>query len=102
GGGVVGEDKKILSGERDVSHELIEGLASSRTEVEAARRRSEDLLAESRARLEAARAELAKAEREKTRLEAEANAELERNFAEMERSARPHLNALKNVPRALV
>jgi DNA mismatch repair protein MutS2 len=100
--GVVDEADRILSGERDVSHELIEGLATSRQAVEAARKSSEDLLAEARARLEGAREELAKAEREKTRLEAEANAELGRSFRELEESARPHLNALKNVPKALI
>jgi DNA mismatch repair protein MutS2 len=99
--GVVDEAERILSGERDVSHELIEGLAVSRQQVEAARRSSEDLLAEARAKLEGAREELAKAERERARLEAEANEELRRSFAELEQAARPHLNALKNVPRAL-
>jgi DNA mismatch repair protein MutS2 len=98
---VVAAAGSILSGERDVSHELIEGLATSRQAVEAARRSSEDLLADARARLQQAEEELAKAAREKSRLEAEANAELERNFSELARAARPHLNALKNVPRAL-
>jgi DNA mismatch repair protein MutS2 len=98
---VVAGAASILSGERDVSHELIEGLATSRQAVEAARRSSEDLLAEARTRLQEAEGELARATQEKTRLEAEANAELERNFSELAQAARPHLNALKNVPRAL-
>jgi DNA mismatch repair protein MutS2 len=99
---VVENASTILSGERDVSHELIQGLASSRQAVEAARRSSEDLLAEARERLRQAEEELAKATAEKSRLEAEANAELERNFAELAEAARPHLSSLKNVPRALL
>src|SRR5262249_50091691 len=69
---VIDNASTILSGERDVSHELIQGLATSRQAVEAARRSSEDLLAEARARLRQAEEELLKATAEKTRLEAEA------------------------------
>ncbi len=89
-------------GQRDSSHELIEGLTRSREAVENARRSSEDLVADARRKLAEAENRLREAHAEKGRLEVEADASLRRVFNEFSDAARSHLNALKNVPRALV
>jgi DNA mismatch repair protein MutS2 len=86
---------------RDGTHELIDRLRDARVAADEARRTAEDMLAEARRSLDEASRRLKEAEAEKGRLEAEADASLRRQFAELEAAARPHLNALKNVPKAL-
>jgi DNA mismatch repair protein MutS2 len=98
---VVAEAERLAAPRRDGTHDLIDRLRDARVAAEDARRSSEDLLADSRAKLVEAAERLAEAEAEKGRLESEADASLRRQFADLDTALRPHLNALKNVPRAL-
>lgn len=98
---VVDEAEALAAPRRDVSHDLIDKLRDARVAAETARTSAEDMLADARSKLVEAEAQLRDAESEKGRLESEADASLRRQFAELEKALRPHLNALKNVPKAL-
>lgn len=81
---------------------LMEELMVSRIEAERHRDASKKLLLDSKARLDDAEAQLAEAEAQRERLESEAESEVSRIIEDFAARARPHLNALKNVPKALV
>ena len=99
---VVRAAEALAAPRRDGTHELIDRLRDARVAAEEARRTAEDMLADARKNLDEAARRLKDAEAEKGRLEAEADASLRRQFSELETALRPHLNALKNVPKALV
>ncbi|HYC78870.1 MAG TPA: endonuclease MutS2, partial [Planctomycetota bacterium] len=98
---VVAEAERLARPNQDGAHELIDRLRDARVAAEDARRTSEDLLADARAKLAEAETRRREAEAEKGRLESEADASLRRQFAELTAALRPHLNALKNVPKGL-
>lgn len=81
---------------------LMEELMVSRIEAERHRDASRKLMLDSKARLDDAEAQLAEAEAQRERIESEAESEVSRIIDEFASRARPHLNALKNVPKALV
>ena len=82
--------------------ELMKELMVSRVEAERSRQRSADLVEESRDRLAEADVALRDAEASRDRIEQEAEAEVARLLGAFADQARPHLNALKNVPKVLL
>ncbi len=84
------------------TEELMGALMTSRVEAERSRQRSADLVEESRDKLREAEHALGEAEASRGRIEDEAESEVARILGEFATSARPHLNALKNVPKALL
>ncbi len=101
-GDVVAAADALLAEGRDPTHDLIDALRMSREAAERDRRHSEDILEASRQADVEARVRLEEAGKERGRLESEAESETRRVLDELERAAAPHLNALKNVPKALV
>ena len=97
---VVAAAETVLAAGRDGTNDLIDALRSSREAAENDRRRSEDLLESSRRAETEARRRLDEASKERGRLESEAEAETRRALDELEKAATPHLNALRNAPKA--
>jgi DNA mismatch repair protein MutS2 len=91
-----------LTSNREVrAEELMHELMVSRVAAEQSRQKSADLVEESREKLRAAEAAFGEAEASRGRIEQEAEAEVARILDDFVQAARPHLNALKNVPKAL-
>jgi DNA mismatch repair protein MutS2 len=99
---VVGEARHLLESEKDRAHDLMNDLLNSRVAAEEARMRSEQMARESEARLRDAEVALKEAESERERVEREAESEVQRVLDRLVAEARPHVNALKNVPKSLV
>jgi DNA mismatch repair protein MutS2 len=83
------------------SAELMEELMVSRMAAERSRQESAALVEESRGKRERAETALREAEAARSRIEGEAESEVARLMTEIVDDARPHLNALKNVPKNL-
>jgi DNA mismatch repair protein MutS2 len=100
-GAVVEAAERSLAGQARRLDALMERLAQSRVAAEQARQRSETLLEASAERLRRADLELQAAEQRKAHVETEAESELRRLVTGFREAVRPHLNALKNVPKSL-
>jgi DNA mismatch repair protein MutS2 len=83
------------------TQDLLQELVSSGVEMEQSRIRAEEMVQETRRKLADADRQLSEAESARERVESEAESEVARILEEFAAAARPHLNALKNVPKAL-
>ncbi len=99
---VISLAKGLVSAQAARTDSLMTDLMKSRVRAEAARQRSEDLVQASEERLARAEGALKEAEAARDRVEREAESEILRIFESLREAARPHLNALKNVPKALL
>ena len=99
---VVDRARALTKQEDRATDELMDQLMVTRMEAEKRRQKSDDLLVESEERLRDAEGALQEAEASRGRIEAEAESEVQRVMTEVFGDARPHLNALKNVPKSLV
>lgn len=98
---VVDAARELAADKEGRADELMRELMVARVEAERSRQRSADLVEESRVKLKAAESALVDAEESRGRIEQEAEAEVARILEAFTKDARPHLNALKNVPKAL-
>ncbi|MEE2713745.1 MAG: hypothetical protein VX913_13305 [Planctomycetota bacterium] len=98
---VVDKAHALMDNQEARAEELMAELMISRVAAEESRQKSADLVEESRGKLRAADAALGDAEASRDRIEQEAEAEVSRILDGFVKAARPHLNALKNVPKAL-
>ena len=99
---IVESARGLVRDEQEGTRELVDQLVASRVSAERSRRLSEDLAAESRVHLREAESELTEARAEKDRVRKEAEGEVRRLLEEFSTAARPHLNALANVPKGLL
>lgn len=99
---VVDRAYELTSNQEARAEELMQDLMVSRVAAERSRQKSADLVEESREKLLAAETALGEAEASRGRIEREAEAEVARILGDFVQAARPHLNALKNVPKALL
>lgn len=98
---VLAEARVAAEGEKGRSEELVEQLTESRIQAERLKREARDIRVASEEELARAQAAREEAEDSRWRIENEAEAEVTRLLEEFRQAARPHLNALKNVPAGL-
>jgi DNA mismatch repair protein MutS2 len=99
---VVGRAESLMSKNDRRADELVAKLLDSRLEAERRREASARLLVDSEQKLVDAELALTEARDSKARVESEAESEVDQLLRGFSEAARPHLNALKNVPRALL
>ncbi|HMS16118.1 MAG TPA: hypothetical protein PKA37_04700 [Planctomycetota bacterium] len=99
---VIVHARKLAMGSDRSAEELMDKLLESRLTSEAQKEASARLLVDSEEKLIEANRALDDAIQAKERVESEAESEVAALLAGFAESARPHLNALKNVPRALL
>jgi len=98
---LIREAEGLILEESQETRDLVEQLVVSRVASEEMRRRSEEVMAESCRKLREAESALAEALAAREKLELEAESEVSRVLEAFLEEARPHLNALRNVPKPL-
>ncbi|MAG54886.1 MAG: endonuclease MutS2 [Planctomycetes bacterium] len=99
---VVALARQLTEGQKGRADELMHELMKARVAAERSRQQSADLVQESREKLSQAADSLHEAEQSRDRIEQEAESEVTRILERFQSDARPHLNALKNVPKGLL